>query len=323
VGTPHPPMSWHGGGVGPWAVPTRRRADSQHQFRLMSQCFFGSVVRGVGKGAKWLYQKGVGSIWRIRGSEGSRKRRVETPIDGQKKLVRVCGGWLTAAHPEAGISTRDRGLAILRDARMISLDVSGMIGSDRGLALPRPARAARAPLPDRALSWDRWGKLAAVHDGWKLAGQIDNHRGRFAAALPQIEAAVRARLPARGHWRDARPRRGGAGVVRRDEAPVDRLVHAIDPVKIGPSDRITLTMLDHQKPGDMDRKIADVFRVGIFSFALACGMSALTAYRIRGMGGPVAFSIVASVAFLGFSVLCGVLYRIKVGKIRGERDELS
>jgi arylsulfatase A-like enzyme len=45
------------------------------------------------------------------------------------------------------------------------------------------------PLPDRWLFWDLWGKLAAYRQGWKLVGQIENHRGRFAEALPQIEAA--------------------------------------------------------------------------------------------------------------------------------------
>jgi hypothetical protein len=31
--------------------------------------------------------------------------------------------------------------------------------------------------------------MAAWHNGWKLVGEIDNHRGRFDEALPQIEAA--------------------------------------------------------------------------------------------------------------------------------------
>ena len=70
----------------------------------------------------------------------------------------------------------------------------------------RPLRRAGA-LPDRSLFWDLWGKLAAFHGGWKLVGQIDNHRGRFAAAVPQIEAAQFALLPARRPRRDARPRR--------------------------------------------------------------------------------------------------------------------
>jgi arylsulfatase A-like enzyme len=59
-----------------------------------------------------------------------------------------------------------------------------------GLSLLEHARGGgRPPLPDRYLFWDLWGKLAAFHDGWKLVGQIDNHRGRFTEAVPQIEAA--------------------------------------------------------------------------------------------------------------------------------------
>jgi arylsulfatase A-like enzyme len=59
-----------------------------------------------------------------------------------------------------------------------------------GLSLLEHARGGGRPrLPDRYLFWDLWGRLAAFHDGWKLVGQIDNHRGRFTEAVPQIEAA--------------------------------------------------------------------------------------------------------------------------------------
>ena len=43
-------------------------------------------------------------------------------------------------------------------------------------------------LPDRYLFWDLWGTLGAYRDGWKLVGDIGNHRGRFAEAAPKIEA---------------------------------------------------------------------------------------------------------------------------------------
>jgi arylsulfatase A-like enzyme len=59
-----------------------------------------------------------------------------------------------------------------------------------GVNLLEHARAGgRGRLPNRYLFWDLWGKMAAYHGGWKLVGQIDNHRGRFAEAVPQIEAA--------------------------------------------------------------------------------------------------------------------------------------
>jgi arylsulfatase A-like enzyme len=51
------------------------------------------------------------------------------------------------------------------------------------------ASGGTEPLPDRWLFWDLWGKLAAYHQGWKLVGQIENHRGRFDEALPHIETA--------------------------------------------------------------------------------------------------------------------------------------
>ncbi len=60
----------------------------------------------------------------------------------------------------------------------------------RGVSLLDHVRSGgMTSLPDRHLFWDLWGKLAAYHDGWKLVGEIPNHRGRFAAAVPEIEAA--------------------------------------------------------------------------------------------------------------------------------------
>lgn len=44
-------------------------------------------------------------------------------------------------------------------------------------------------LPDRYLFWDLYGKMAAVHGDWKIVGTIDNHHGKWAQALPQIEQA--------------------------------------------------------------------------------------------------------------------------------------
>ena len=42
-------------------------------------------------------------------------------------------------------------------------------------------------MPDRYLFWDLFGKMAAVHGSWKLVGEISNHHGKFAAALPRIQ----------------------------------------------------------------------------------------------------------------------------------------
>ena len=59
-----------------------------------------------------------------------------------------------------------------------------------GISLvPHLRSGGEQPLPDRYLFWDLWGKLGAYHDGWKLVGDIGNHRGRFAEAAPKIADA--------------------------------------------------------------------------------------------------------------------------------------
>ncbi|MGH7202623.1 MAG: sulfatase-like hydrolase/transferase [Planctomycetaceae bacterium] len=45
----------------------------------------------------------------------------------------------------------------------------------------------KAPLPDRYLFWDLYGRMAALHADWKIVGEGQNHRGRFAEALPEIK----------------------------------------------------------------------------------------------------------------------------------------
>lgn len=59
-----------------------------------------------------------------------------------------------------------------------------------GMSLLEHARSGgTSPLPERYLFWDLYGSLGAYHDGWKLVGEIGNHHGRFAEAVPQVEAA--------------------------------------------------------------------------------------------------------------------------------------
>lgn len=55
--------------------------------------------------------------------------------------------------------------------------------------LPHLRAGGKTQLPDRTLFWDLFGKMAAVHGRWKLVGEIGNHHGKFAAALPRIRAA--------------------------------------------------------------------------------------------------------------------------------------
>ncbi len=56
--------------------------------------------------------------------------------------------------------------------------------------LPHLRSGAATPLPDRYLFWDLYGKMAAVHGRWKIVGEIPNHHGKFAAAVPRIRAAT-------------------------------------------------------------------------------------------------------------------------------------
>lgn len=55
--------------------------------------------------------------------------------------------------------------------------------------LPHLRSGGAEPLPDRYLFWDLYGKMAAVHGRWKIVGEIGNHHGKFAAAVPKVAAA--------------------------------------------------------------------------------------------------------------------------------------
>lgn len=52
--------------------------------------------------------------------------------------------------------------------------------------LPHLRSGGKVALPERTLFWDLFGKMAAVQGRWKLVGEIPNHHGKFAAALPRI-----------------------------------------------------------------------------------------------------------------------------------------
>ncbi len=55
--------------------------------------------------------------------------------------------------------------------------------------IPHIQSGAGKPLSDRYFFWDLYGKMAALHGDWKIVTEIDNHHGKFAQALPVIEAA--------------------------------------------------------------------------------------------------------------------------------------
>ncbi len=122
------------------------------------------------------------------------------PLRGQKGMVYEGGIRVPAVIRWPGVIPP----GVISDAPAMASDVFATCLDAAGVDVPRAngrhpvhgvsllghlRSGGKASLPDRYLFWDLWGKLAAYHDGWKLVGQIDNHRGRFAAAVSQIEAA--------------------------------------------------------------------------------------------------------------------------------------
>jgi len=55
--------------------------------------------------------------------------------------------------------------------------------------LPHLRSACKTPLPDRYLFWELSGRMAVLHNQWKLVGEIPNPHGKYAKALPQVEKA--------------------------------------------------------------------------------------------------------------------------------------
>jgi arylsulfatase A-like enzyme len=77
--------------------------------------------------------------------------------------------------------------ATVLDAAGVPVPAANGTHPVRGVSLLPHLRSGGAkPLADRYLFWDLYGKMAAVHGRWKLVGEIPNHHGKFAAALPRI-----------------------------------------------------------------------------------------------------------------------------------------
>ena len=97
-----------------------------------------------------------------------------------------------AVIPAASVSHAD---AAHFDVYATALDAAGIAVPSRngkhpvhGISLLEHVKSGgRAPLADRYLFWDLYGKMAALHGDWKIVGTIDNHHGKWDAALAQIE----------------------------------------------------------------------------------------------------------------------------------------
>ena len=86
---------------------------------------------------------------------------------------------------------------IVSDAYAVHFDLFSTILEAAGIDLPRSNGAyplkglslldhvkfgGKAPLPERLLFWDLFGKMAAAKGRWKLVGETPNHHGDFTKA---------------------------------------------------------------------------------------------------------------------------------------------
>ncbi len=122
------------------------------------------------------------------------------PLRGQKGDTYEGGVRVPAVLRWPGVippGTVSNASAVAADVYATALDAAGhQIPQANGRRLIHGASllnhlrsGASEPLPERYHFWDLYGDLGAYHAGWKLVGAIENHRGRFAEALPQVEAA--------------------------------------------------------------------------------------------------------------------------------------
>ncbi|MES2694233.1 MAG: sulfatase-like hydrolase/transferase [Verrucomicrobiota bacterium] len=76
--------------------------------------------------------------------------------------------------------------ATILDAAGVALPAKNGPHPLRGVSLlPHLKSGGRTGLPDRYLFFDLYGDCGAQHGPWKLVGQIENHRGRFAQAADE------------------------------------------------------------------------------------------------------------------------------------------
>jgi len=122
------------------------------------------------------------------------------PLRGAKGMTYEGGIRVPAIVRWPGVVPADK----VSDADAMHFDVFSTILDAAGVAIPAKNGAhpvhgvsllphlrsgGAEPLPDRYLFWDLYGKMAAVHGRWKIVGDIGNHHGKFAAAVPRIRNA--------------------------------------------------------------------------------------------------------------------------------------
>jgi arylsulfatase A len=118
------------------------------------------------------------------------------PLRGEKGTTYEGGIRVPAAMAWPGVIPA----GVVSDASAVHFDMFSTILDAVGIAIPErngshpvhgvsllPHLKSGAPLPDRYLFWDLFGKMAAVHGDWKIVGTIDNHHGKWQQALAQIE----------------------------------------------------------------------------------------------------------------------------------------
>jgi arylsulfatase A-like enzyme len=131
-----------------------------------------------------------GMIEKFPGNNGPLRGEKGTTYEGGLRVPAVIA-W-PGKIPSGVVSTAD---AVHFDIFSTILEAAGIAPpksngphSVSGVSLLAHAKSpGQSPLPDRHLFWDLYGKMAATRGDWKIVATIDNHHGKWDAALKEIE----------------------------------------------------------------------------------------------------------------------------------------